>query len=164
MAEEILEQEQQEATKIPPEDQNLLEEVKKLKENTVSKEEYERLLKRNKELTQNWMQQTPAEKQDDPDTIESLRKELYSDDRKDMTNLEATQKILKLRSKVIEAGGKDPFLSTDANSEEEISTAERVAEGLQSMVDEADGNSAYFNALMQKVDATMPARRINNRR
>lgn len=163
MAEEILDQEQQQP--IPPEDQNLLEEVQKLKENSVSKAEYDRVLERNKELTRNWMQnQQNAAKQEDPDTIESLQKELYSDNRKEMTNLEYTKKMLKLRSKIIDAGGKDPFLSTDANSEEEISTAERVADGLQSMVDEADGNATYFNALMKQVDSTTPGRRINTRR
>ena len=162
MAEEEILQQQEE---LHPEDQNLLEEVQKLKENSVPKAEYDRVLERNKELTRNWMQnQQAAAKQEDPDTIESLRAELYSDNRKEMTNLDSVKKILKLRDKIIDSGGKDPFLSTDANSEEEISTAERVAAGLQSMVDEADGNATYFNAMMKQVDATMPGRRINTRR
>ena len=160
MSEEI----EKELEKSPnPEDINLLEEVKQLKENTVPKEEYDRILARNKELTHNFMQnQREQEKQEDPDTIESLREELYGDNRKEMTNLESVTKMLKLRQKVIDSGKPDPFLSSEANasySEDEVRTAERVADGLQSMVDEADGNAAYFNALLKSVDATMPVRR-----
>ena len=153
---------------IPPEDQNLLEEVQKLKENTVSKAEYERLLKRNKELTQAWMNNKEIqEAQKDTDTIDSLRSELYSDNRKEMTNLESVTKMLKLREKVIESGGSDPFASSDTSTitDEEIRTAERVAAGLQNMVDEADGNAAYFNALLKsQVDSTMPMRNKSFRR
>ena len=160
--EEILEE--QPNQQIPPEDQNLLEEVQKLKDNTVPKAEYDRLLKRNKELTQAWMNnQQQQQKQEDPDTIESLREELYSENRKEMTNLEAAQKTLKLRQKIIDSGKTDPFLSTNPKaeySEEEIRTAERVADGLQNMVDEADGNAAYFNAMLKaQVDSTTSRRK-----
>lgn len=162
---EIIEQEQQE---MNPEDRNLVEEMKTLKENTVSKEEYDRVLKRNKELSHalaNNEQITEAQK--DTDTIESLRSELYSDNRKEMNNLDTVTKMLKLRQKVIDSGANDPFVSSDSSTitDEEVRTAERVAAGLQSMVDEADGNAAYFNALLKsQVDSTMPLRNKSFRR
>ena len=134
----------------------------------VPKEEYDRVLKRNKDLSQALANnQMIKEEQKDTDTIESLREELYSDKRKEMTNLEAVEKTLKLRQKVIDSGKTDPFISSDTSTitEEEVRTAERVAAGLQSMVDEADGNAAYFNALMKsQVDSTMPMRNKSFRR
>lgn len=164
---EILENQEQQQI-LPPEDQNLVEEMQKLKANTVPKEEYDRVLKRNKDLSQALANNEAVRvEQQDTDTIESLRKELYSDNRKEMTNLDSVTKMLKLREKVIESGGNDPFVSSDTSTitEEEARTAERVAQGLQSMVDEADGNPAYFNALLkQQVDSTMPLRNKTFRR
>lgn len=163
MAEENLEQqEQQKQPDIHPEDKNLIDEMQKIKENSVSKEEYDRVLKRNKDLSQALANnQKIQQEQVDTDTIESLREELYSEGRKEMTNLDSVTKMLKLRQKVIDSGKPDPFISSDSSTvtADEVETAERVAAGLQSMVDEADGNAGYFNALLKtNVDSTMPMR------
>ena len=159
---EILPGQEPEQQEIHPEDRNLIEEMQKMKDNMIPKEEYDRVLKRNKDLSQALANNTKLkEEQKDTDTIESLREELYSDNRKEMSNLETVTKTLKLREKVIDSGKQDPFISSDASTvtDEEVRTAERVAAGLQSMVDEADGNEAYFNALLKDaVDSTMPMR------
>ena len=80
-----------------------------------------------------------------------------------MSNLKSTEKILKLRTKLIESGERDPFLSSDANSQEDFDTAERVAAGLQDMVDQADGDESYFNSLI-KAQVDKSSSRIINRR
>ena len=139
---------------VRPEDRNLLAEFEEYKKNSVSKDEYDRLMERNKELAHNWAHNTAEQaKKEDPDTIESLRQELFSENRREMTNLETASKMLKLREKTIESGKPDPFLSSSTNanySQSEVDAAERVAAGLQNMVDEADGDAAYFNTLLEK--------------
>lgn len=150
---------------VKPEDQNLLEAMEEYKKtHSISNEEYNRVLERNKQLTQIYANnEAEKEKEKDPDTVASLRKELFSEDRTDMSNLKTTEKILKLRTKLIESGERDPFLSSDANSQEDFDTAERVAAGLQDMVDQADGDEAYFNSLI-KAQVDKPSSRIINRR
>lgn len=163
MAEEKEIQEQQQPS-LNPEDQNLMEEFQKLKANSVSKEEYERVLERNKELTQNWAQgrtndQTPV----DTDTVESLRKELFAEDRAELNNLESAEKILKLRQKLIDEGKQDPFVNTNSKNVDDYETAKRVADGLQHMVDEADGDPDVFNAMLgRQVDGVVSGKRKYN--
>ena len=165
MAEELENQEQQQPI-LNPEDQNLMEEYQKLKANSVSKEEYERVLARNKQLTQSWANnQMPGQEQVDPDTIDSLRKDLFSEDRVELNNLQSAQKMLKLREKLIESGQQDPFVSTnkDTATAADFETANRVAAGLQKMVDESDGDPEIFNAkLGQQVNGVMSGKRKYN--
>ena len=150
---------------VNPEDQNLLDAMDEYKKtHSISNEEYNRVLERNKQLTQIYANnEAEKEKEQDPDTIASLKEELFSEGRKEMSNLKSTEKILKLRTKLIESGERDPFLSSDANSQEEIDTAERVAAGLQDMVDQADGDESYFNSLL-KAQVDKSSSRIINRR
>ena len=117
MAEDITNQDQAQQTNLTPEDQNLMEEFQKYKENSVPKADYDRVMQRNKELTQNWAQgrtvdQTPV----DTDTVDSLRKELFAEDRAELNNLESAEKILKLRQKLIDEGKQDPFVNTDSKN------------------------------------------------
>ena len=166
MAEEIIDQQPNQQPNLTPEDQNLMEEFQKYKENSVPKAEYDRLMKRNKELTQNWAQgrtvdQTPV----DTDTVDSLRKELFAEDRAELNNLESAEKILKLRQKLIDEGKQDPFVNTDSKSvtADDYVTAKRVADGLQHMVDEADGDPDVFNAMLgRQVDGGMSGKRKYN--
>ena len=150
---------------VNPEDQNLLDAMDEYKKtHSISNEEYNRVLERNKQLTQIYANnEAEKEKEQDPDTIARLKEELFSEGRKEMSNLKSTEKILKLRTKLIESGERDPFLSSDANSQEEIDTAERVAAGLQDMVDQADGDESYFNSLL-KAQVDKSSSRIINRR
>ena len=166
MAEDITNQDQAQQTNLTPEDQNLMAEFQKYKENSVPKADYDRVMQRNKELTQNWAQgrtvdQTPV----DTDTVDSLRKELFAEDRAELNNLESAEKILKLRQKLIDEGNQDPFVNTDSKNvtADDYETAKRVADGLQHMVDEADGDPDVFNAMLgRQVDGGMTGKRKYN--
>ena len=154
MAEELQQAQQEQQPEVRPEDRNILAEFEEYKKNSVPKDEYNRLWERNKELAHNYAHNTAEQvKQEDTDTIESLSKELYAEDRREMTNLECASKTLKLRQKIIDSGKTDPFLNSSSStgySQSEVDTAERVAAGLQNMVDEADGDPDYFNTLLEK--------------
>lgn len=138
-----------------------IEAIKKLKENTVSKEDYERVQEENKKLLQSLINGEtidPAE-EEKPD-IDALRKELFSEEC-ELNNLEYTSKALQLRTAIMEAGGIDPFLPYGKKivpTEEDIETANRVAQVLQECVEYAEGDSAVFtNELQRRMIDTSPA-------
>lgn len=163
---DILDPQQQ--PEVNPEDKTLLEAYNDLKENSVSKKEYDRVLKRNEDLTQALIQNDKLDKDDKPkesnmDKIKRLTNELYSDKREDMTNLDYCQKTVELRDAIIEEGGRDPFLPTSGENKDSYAnqqTAEKVANGLKQMVKDADGSPEAFNALYQArvEDVAVPKR------
>lgn len=154
------------AEEIMTNEQDYIEVIKDLKENTVSREQYMKLKDENKRLIQTLGEGTgesqgaPAPKVD----VNELRKELFNSDAS-MTNLTYIDKSLKLREALIERGEKDPFLPWGKNispTESDIATAERVANVLQDCVDYADGNPAVFISELQRVLEDTPS--INRRR
>lgn len=149
------------AEEIMTNEQDYIEVIKDLKENTVSREQFMKLKEENKRLIQTLGEGTgesqgaPAPKVD----VDALRRELFNPEAS-MTNLAYVDKALKLRDALIERGDKDPFLPwgkqispTDAD----ISTAEKVASVLQECVDYADGNAAVFQSELQRVLEDTPS-------
>ncbi len=142
---------------IKPEPSNveLAKALKELKEKSVSKEDYEKLEKENKELVAQIIngegggngQPTP-EKVD----VKVLRDELYGPKGADLSNLDFWKKTLQLRQAVIEQEGYDPFLPHGAKikpNEQDVERAEAVAKTVQKCIDEANENSEVFTALLQ---------------
>lgn len=148
--------EEKKEEKPEPSNVELAKAFKELKENSVSKEDYEKLQKENKELVAQIIngdggagngQPTP-EKVD----IKVLREELYGPKGADLSNLDFWKKTLKLRSAVIEQEGYDPFLPHGSKikpSEEDVERANAVAETVQKCIDDAKDNSEVFTALLQ---------------
>lgn len=169
MANEELENLQPQQQELRPEDQNMVEAMQQLKANSVQKSEYERVLARNKELTEalarNAALEQEAQIEPDTDTIESLRSDLST---KELSNRVYWEKSLKFRDKCIDAGLPDPMLpSKDSGnySLENINSVDRVVKGIQKILDEAQGNDEKFNALYQAYCEDLPqVRNKNNRR
>lgn len=145
--------EQKPAPKSTLELAKALEEAKK---NSVSKEEYDRVVKENEDLVNqiingeggNGNGQTPPEEVD----IDELRKELYGPKGKNLSNLDYWKKTLKLRQAVIDKDHYDPFLNHGANikpTETEAQQAQNVADVVQQCIDECGGDSNVFTALLQ---------------
>lgn len=114
---------------------NLLKENSDLKE--AKREYYDKLLNNNSE---------PVEVKEVVDT-KALIKHISTEE---LTNLEYVKSVLKLRSALIEQGEEDPFLASGIKakiSEEDREKAERVAKGLQELVDESGDDPEYFVAL-----------------
>ena len=134
--------------------------LKEARENSVSKEEYEKVRAENKRLVSeiingeggadNGQQKAPEK---DPDTvIKELREDLYGSKSSELSNLEFWEKTLALRKAVIEKGDPDPFLPVGAKispDEDDVSKANNVAEVVEECIKEADGNSEVFTALLQ---------------
>ena len=149
-------EEKQKEKKSEPSNVEMAKALKELRENSVSKEDYEKLQKENKELVAQIIngdggagngQPTP-EKVD----IKALREELYGPKGADLSNLDFWKKTLKLRDAVIEQEGYDPFLPHGAKikpNEQDVERANAVAKTVQECIDKCEDNSEVFTALLQ---------------
>lgn len=145
--------------------------INELKQNSVSRAQYEKLQKENKELLDTLInggqitQIAPENKK----SIDEMRKGLFSKEatEREMTNLEFVEKSLELRDAIIESGGTDPFLPIGRGidlTREDYEAAEFTAQQFRECIDIAQGNSDVFtNELMRRtVDNSLPTAKKNN--
>ena len=126
--------------------------IKNLKENSVSKEDYNKLKADNKKLIDALANGTQVEGVVEPkvsavEKIQNLRKELFGSESNSMNDLDMVSKMLELRKEIIDNGGTDPFLPkghkvriTDNDKE----CANRVARVLTECVEDAEGSNRRF--------------------
>ena len=134
-----------------------IETIKELKENTVSKEKYKKLEEENRKLLESVINGQPGTNKAPTETIEQ-KKERYNNLKVDIsqsqergyTNLEYTKKALELRKVAMELGKQDPFLPLNP-TELDIQTANRVAEKFQDMIDEAEDDPEVYRNLTNKI-------------
>lgn len=152
-----------------PEEQSqvdLAKAYKDLKENSVPKEEFQKLQKENKDLIQQVINgegggnghPTPEEKEAD---IPALREKLYGPKSSELSNLEFCKLTLELREAIMKKENYDPFVPRGANikpTDYDVQRAQTVAKVMQECIDEADGDSGVFTALLQaKTNNDSPA-------
>ena len=142
-----------------PAQQSNVELAKALEEtraNSVSKEKYEKLEEENRRLVSEIIngggagsgQQNPPEKADIPE----LREKLYGPKSSELTNLEFWKNTLELRDAVIAQEGYDPFLPYGEKIKptvQDMEKAANVAKVVQECIEEANGDSEIFTALLQ---------------
>ena len=129
-----------------------IEQIKKLKESSVSKDDYNKLKADNKKLIDALANGTQVEGKVEPkvsavEKIQNLRKELFGSESNSMNDLDMVSKMLELRKEIIDNGGTDPFLPkghkvriTDNDKE----CANRVARVLTECVEDAEGSNRRF--------------------
>ena len=131
-----------------------LEEQKK---NSVPKDKYDKLVEENKALVAQIINgegnadsgQVVAPEEAD---IKALREKLYGPKCAELSNLEFCKTTLDLRKAVIAQEGYDPFLPYGEKikpTAQDMEKANNVAEVLQQCIDEANGDSEIFTALLQ---------------
>ena len=134
--------------------------LKETRENSVSKEEYNKLKEQNAKLISEVIngegsadngqhESTPTDLDAD---IKKLREELYGSKCSELNNLDYWKKTLALRDAVIKKGEPDPFLPVGVKispTDDDAVKAQNVADVVQQCIDEADGNSEVFTALLQ---------------
>ncbi|MBR5128686.1 MAG: hypothetical protein IKU67_01420 [Firmicutes bacterium] len=136
--------------------QYLLDQIEEMKQNYVPRSE----LNKQKAMTKQVMEAYTKGKELDLPTkgnekkdVQKLRNELYGKDSGKLNSVEYIQKTLDLRNALIEAGERDPFIPVGNHAEtttNAIETAERVAIGLQEMIDFAEGDEGIFLAEYQR--------------
>lgn len=153
MAEEIKNQQSVSEQEKVNDGIDYIEALKEMKQNSVSRESYDKLKSENKQLLDALVQgkeiELPKEEKLD---VNELRKKLFNKDSY-LSNLEYVDAALKLRKALIENGERDPFLPygdrVDTTAEH-YAKAETVANVLQECVDFADGDSGIFTAELQR--------------
>lgn len=149
---------QQKGEKEPaPNNLELAKALKEARENSVPKDVYNKVVEENKRLVSDIINGEGAgsgqvSPEDNKPSIEELREELYGPKCSSLSNLEYWEKTLALRDAVIEKEGVDPFLPIGSKISPEASDVEaanRVAEVVKECIEEAEGNSDVFTALLQ---------------
>ena len=144
-----------------------IDQIKKLKENSVSKEDYDKLRLDNKRLIDalaNGTQMDVVEpKVSTVENINNLRKKLFSKG-SNLSNLDYCKTAIELRDALIENGERDAFLPFGHNvvtTESDIETANRVATVMKECIDYADGDSDIFTNELQRrtVDVVIPKKK-----
>lgn len=146
--------------------ENYIDIVTKLKENTVSKEDYEKLQEENKKLANtiaNGLTVQPKEDSKKAEVdINELRKNFLKENQ---SNLEYAENVLALRNALMEKNpDDDPFLPKGHNinaTEQDKIDAQNVADVLEQCIELADGNSDAFTIALQNrmVDIKLPKRK-----
>lgn len=139
--------------------------INEMKQNSVSRQQYEKLKQENKELLDTLINggQIVNQTVEPKKSIEEMRNQLFSKEAADkgMTNLEFITRSLELRDAIIESGGTDPFLPVGKGIEitrDDYEAAEFTAEQFRECIDIAQGNSEVFtNELMRRtIDTGLP--------
>ena len=125
--------------------------INELKQNSVNREDYNKLKAENKKLLDSIVNGVPVEVQSPQrKSIEELRAAYLKEDQ---TNIEYISNTLKLREALIAEGKPDPFLPIGEQilpTDEDIAAANKVASVLQECVDYAEGDSAVFTNELQR--------------
>lgn len=126
--------------------------IKELKENSVDRSKYDALKAENKKLLDSIVNGTDVDlpAKEEKKSIEELRTNYLKEDQ---SNLEYITNALALREAIIAEGKPDPFLPIGEQimpTDEDIATANKVAQVLQECVDYAEGDSAVFTNELQR--------------
>lgn len=147
-----------------PSTQDYIDAINKLKENSVSKDKYQELIKENKQLLNSLVNGNSIEqkKQEPEMSISELRNNLFRNE--DQSNLQYCENALKLRTAIIKQGGRDPFLPYGEGvlpTDNDVECANRVARVMQECIDYAQGDSNIFTDELQRrmIDAAPMRRR-----
>lgn len=166
----MLEEEQTNVTGTEVEDstQDYLAAIKELKQNSVGREEYEKLKAENKKLIDAVVNGQPGQEGQQvvvhtEEDINRLRNELFNSD-KELSNLDYVSKALELREALMENGKPDPFIPVGKQispTREDIEIAEKVAQVYKECIEYAEGDSQMFtNELMRRTkDVKIPSRK-----
>ena len=128
-----------------------INQINNLRENTVSREEYERIKNDNRELAKALINGTGANipgitKPENKPDLDDLRKKLFT--KKSKNDLEYFTNLLALRDGVMADGQPDPFLPVNrefrATAQDEAD-AERIATQIKEAIEYADGDPAVFS-------------------
>ena len=142
--------------------------IKNLKENSVSKDDYNKLKADNKKLIDALANGTPIEGKVEPkisavENINNLRNKLFGKG-SNLDNLEYCKTAVELRDALIEKGERDPFLPFGHNvvaTESDHETANRVASVMKECIEYADGDPDIFTNELQRrtVDVVIPKKK-----
>lgn len=136
-------------------DQNYIDAIKELKENTVDKGKYMKLVEENKQLLNSLINgEGPVNVKADSNKEVDLSTEVDSLLFGHNHNLDYIRKTLELRDQLIKDGKPDPFVTVDplnpVPSQDKLDRAQQIADTFQECIDYADGDVEAFSAELQR--------------
>jgi hypothetical protein len=143
-------------TQVDDMTQDYLATIKELKENSVSRQDYDKLVAENKKILGLYVDGQKGDKEQEAEvvpTIPELREDLFGPRGEGISNLEYIQNALLLRKQLMDKGEPDPFLPIGSKilpTEEDVAIANRVAAVFQECVDYAEGDNAVFTNELQR--------------
>ena len=158
MVEEEKKQQQQE----PQTAGEYAEAIKDLRANTVSKEEYDKVVAERTTLVKARAGEGPVpegvQKQEDPVDVKELRKKFLNAGEENLSNAEYIKTALALRKAAIAEGELDPFIPSGAKvkpTPQDVAKAQEVADTFQKWLDDATDENGkvdeeLFMAFMRK--------------
>ena len=133
--------------------------LNEMKQNSVSRSEYEKLKADNKRLLDSIVNGTSENVEVLPKkSIEELRKNFMKEG---VSNLDYWKNALELRERLIEEGQPDPMIPTGvrvAANQMDYDGVEKLVSGIQHCIDYADGDSQLFTNELQRItrDVNIP--------
>lgn len=125
-----------------------------LRDNTVPKDEYQRVLEDNRNLMNalaNGTHYGDEETEEEEVDVDALRKKLFSAN-SDVLDLEYIDCAVKLRDAILESDGVDIFLPNNPSyqfKDSDAVTTHRIAEVFKECIAAANGNNDVFKAQLQ---------------
>ena len=133
--------------------------LNEMKQNSVSRSEYEKLKADNKRLLDSIVNGTSEKAEVLPKkSIEELRKNFMKEG---VSNLDYWKNALELRERLIEEGHPDPMIPTGvrvAANQMDYDGVEKLVSGIQHCIDYADGDRQLFTNELQRItrDVNIP--------
>ena len=133
--------------------------LNEMKQNSVSRSEYEKLKADNKRLLDSIVNGTSENVEVLPKkSIEELRKNFMKEG---VSNLDYWKNVLELRERLIEEGQPDPMIPTGvrvAANQMDYDGVEKLISGIQHCIDYANGDSQLFTNELQRItrDVNIP--------
>ena len=158
----MTEEEQKQQQPIIQDAEQYAEAIKNLKEKTVSKEEYDRVVAEKSTLVKALAGEGPVPKdvqeQAKPADIKDLRKKFLDAGEENLSNAEYIKTALELRKAAIAEGELDPFIPSGAKvkpTPQDVAKAQEVADTMQKWLDDATDENGkideeLFMAYMRK--------------
>lgn len=158
MADEIIEPN----ANVDDTQQMYLDQIKELKQNSVSKEQYDKVLEENRNLLKSLVEGTGPSSTEEEQPSRSME-EILKDFNADASNLDHIKAVMELHNKRLEQGVND-FVPTGHEiqpTDEDIRDAKQVEDFLNDLIKTADGNPDVFNNEYQRrvVDPILPRRK-----
>ena len=139
-----------------------LEQIKELKQNSVSKQQYDKLVEENRNLLRSLVEGQSPEAPAEEDKPSRSTDEILTDFNADTSNLDHIKAVMELHYKRKEQGINDfvPIGRQIQPTDDDIKDAEAVEDFLNDLIATADGNPDVFNNEYQRrvIDPILPKR------
>lgn len=135
--------------------QKYIDTINDLKNNTVSKEEYQKLKDENKTLFDSIMNGNASSSPEKPKpTAQELRNKLYGQDCEKLSDVEYVEAVCDLRDILLEEEGIDYMAPTGSQYSADYNdkaAANKVYEGFRHCLEVADGNNEVFHQELSRI-------------